>query len=214
MDHMKEIFDRTDNRVTACAGAVRLELHAGAKRSYFCGLTSSSSSRASAPLQPAVQTIDILTFGLLPQRIDRSSWLATWETIIGVGFGFFMRDAAPALPSDAWNDDSAFLLSQRDLYSDPGRAHFRRAIYYQEYGAHQHGYRIRRHCPWWKNRSESRESAWKPRSLARRMRQPAPLVSGGVCTGIGYLGVEPAVNGVTSAGRRGCREFGRRWATR
>lgn len=93
MEQIKEIFDRTDARITALMaryGMSFLRVSIGIVFLWFGFLKFFPGLSPAQDL--ALQTIDILTFGLLPQRMSIIV-LAAWETIIGVGllFGFFMR---------------------------------------------------------------------------------------------------------------------------
>ena len=93
MEQIKEMFDRTDARITALMaryGLILLRVSVGIVFLWFGFLKFFPGLSPAEDL--AVRTIDILTFGLLPPR-SSIIILAAWETIIGVGllFGFFMR---------------------------------------------------------------------------------------------------------------------------
>ena len=93
MEQIKEIFDRTDTRITAMMARYGLSFLRVSVGMVFLWFGLLKFFPGLSPAQDlAIQTIDILTFGLLPQRMAIVI-LATWETIIGVGllFGFFMR---------------------------------------------------------------------------------------------------------------------------
>ena len=93
MEQIKEMFDRTDTRITALMvryGLILLRVSVGIVFLWFGFLKFFPGLSPAQEL--AVRTIDILTFGLLPPRTSIVI-LAAWETIIGVGllFGSFMR---------------------------------------------------------------------------------------------------------------------------
>ena len=93
MEQVKEMFDRTDTRITALMaryGLILLRVSVGIVFLWFGILKFFPGLSPAQDL--AVRTIDLLTFGLLPPRTSIVI-LAAWETIIGVGllFGLFMR---------------------------------------------------------------------------------------------------------------------------
>jgi len=93
MEQIKEMFDRTDTRITALMaryGLILLRVSVGIVFLWFGILKFFPGLSPAQDL--AVRTINILTFGLLPPRTSIVI-LASWETIVGVGllFGFFMR---------------------------------------------------------------------------------------------------------------------------
>ena len=93
MQQIKEMFDRTDTRITtlmARYGLIVLRVSVGSVFLWFGFLKFFPGLSPAQDL--AVRTMDILTFGLLSPRTSIVI-LAAWETIIGVGllFGLFMR---------------------------------------------------------------------------------------------------------------------------